>query len=96
MTKLIEIGKNQNNQTKVPIVFDYYLCDLKFNEDSFQKTCDRAENFEYVELICRNYLENKDLMFAYDDENNRREGTLFVGNWNDGVIDCQNGETSLP
>lgn len=87
MTKLIEIGKNQNNQTKVPIVFDYVMDMPPPNAETFIKSDYIPSYFKYIELVCRDYFDCKDLMFAYDDPEVRSEGFLFVGNWNDGVID---------
>lgn len=86
MTKLIEIGKSQNNQTKVPIVFDHYLANLDFGGKQFAKTKETPSDYKYIELICRNYIADVDLMFAYMDESQRSDGYLYVGRWNDGVI----------
>ena len=49
-----------------------------------------AENvpsdFNFIELICREYQSGSDLMFAYDDPNKRENGMLYIGKFNDGVI----------
>jgi hypothetical protein len=48
--------------------------------------------YKYLELICKNYaqydeLNYFDLIFAYNDPNNRGRGTLYLGHWNDGVAE---------
>ncbi len=44
-----------------------------------------ASNYEYVELISLGYGNDFDIMFAYDDANNRGDGVLYKGKWNDGI-----------
>ena len=43
-------------------------------------------NWNYIELICKNYTPGFDLMFAYDDANKRGDGSLFVGHFNAGGV----------
>jgi len=87
MTTLIKIGKNGNNQNKKPIVFEYSLWNLPPAANTFEKADTLPKSYKYIELICRNYLPNQDLMFAYNDPDDRSGGHLYVGNWNDGVIE---------
>jgi hypothetical protein len=45
--------------------------------------------YSYIELICKDYSEcgnGIDLMFAYDDADNRSSGVLYMGYWNEGTI----------
>lgn len=61
----------------------YVYGDLSgFNRTTFST----VHNFKNVELICKKNMVHgysNDLIFCYDDD--RNEGTLFFGNWNDGV-----------
>lgn len=44
------------------------------------------EDFDFVELVCRNYdCSGYDLMFAYD-KNSRDDGSLILGYFNSGVV----------
>lgn len=82
MTKTIVIGAQTEPQSKKPIVFERMLdITLQLNDAS-----GRPSSFDYIELICANYVEGLDLMFAYDDKNNRSDGTLYIGKWNDGIV----------
>lgn len=47
----------------------------------------KPNTFNYIELICSNYASGNDLMFAYGDPSERYKGILFIGKWNDGVVD---------
>ena len=42
--------------------------------------------FNYIEVICLGYSNDFDLLFAYDDENKRHYGILYLGKFNDGVV----------
>ncbi len=64
---------------------------------NFVETRDAPISYNFVELICLNYSDKldpycRDLMFAFDDPKNREAGTLFLGRWNDGIVEG-NGET---
>jgi hypothetical protein len=85
MTKTIVVGSTEIATEKKPIKFFSSLRgSLEFNHDVGHKPSD----FNYVELIAPNYTsEGRDLMFAYDDPNDRSRGLLYVGYWNDGVVD---------
>jgi hypothetical protein len=37
-----------------------------------------------IELICKDYGDGCDLMFAYD--NNRSDGIAYLGHFNDGIV----------
>jgi hypothetical protein len=46
-------------------------------------------NYKHIELICRDYSGEgygDDLMFAYNNPNERQYGVLYLGNFNDGVV----------
>jgi len=45
----------------------------------------RPSNWKNIELISKNYSPDLgDCMFAYDDD--KTEGILYFGQWNDGVV----------
>lgn len=47
------------------------------------------KDYNYVELICKDYCEtgnSMDLMFAYNNADERSSGVLYIGYWNEGTI----------
>lgn len=79
MTQTTVIGHYPEKE-RTPIVFrslldTNYLCKL---------TSDNPGVYEHIELICLNYAQDSDLMFAYHGD--RSGGTLYIGKWNDGVV----------
>lgn len=88
MTKTIIIGQTAKSNKKNPIVFNYLLnegCDdcLPFEIVESPKY---PKEYKFVELICKNY-NDYDLMFAYNNPENRGGGILFIGRWNDGIVE---------
>ena len=83
MTKVIIIG-DRPDKTPKKILFKYILP----NEFStFREISDmdfQPQTFQNIELICRDYTNNLDLMFAYDED--RNTGVLYLGYFNDGII----------
>jgi len=43
--------------------------------------------YKFIELICKDYQLGNDLMFAYNNPLKREEGMLYIGKWNDGVVE---------
>lgn len=96
MTKTIVIGsESQVPAPKKAIKFVKLLTDEIILDECF----DRPKNYKFVELICLNYGkteelnyekiddESVDLMFAYNDKDERSTGALYIGHWNDGVVE---------
>ena len=83
MTKVIILGQEYKKPTQKPIEF------IKLLTHSFATSPNRCNpcDWKNIELICRNYgYENKfDLMFGYDDK--REYGFLYLGHFNDGVVE---------
>ena len=84
MTKVIILGEPAEKKEGKKIEFVKLLTSsLEINE-----IAGRVHDWKNIELICKNYDEgdsgNFDLMFAYDD--NRSEGTLYLGHFNDGIV----------
>ena len=82
-TQVIIIGKTEKKKAKTAIEFRSFL-------DSELKISDRGafspSYYKYIELICKNYALGCDLMFAYNDPNERSFGALYIGHFNDGVV----------
>lgn len=85
-TKTIVIGEKHTKRKKAPIELHGSLTeDMELSMNKHNKPSD----FAYIELICENYGmgDNTDLIFAYDNPNDRSGGVLFYGKWNDGVVE---------
>lgn len=80
MTKTIVLGSPIECTTK-KIKFTHSLQ----NSGSWMTASTPASNYKYVELISLGYSSNFDLMFAYDSTNDRSNGVLYKGKWNDGI-----------
>jgi hypothetical protein len=83
MTKCIVIGEQTTEVKKKPIEFEKAL---NINSE-FKDTNTTPNKFKNIELICKSYSTSQfgDIMFAYND--NRYEGILYLGKWNDGVAE---------
>ena len=90
-TQVTIIGKQQSEKTKTAIKFKYFLntVDPKshnilhlVSEESFL-----PHSYNFIELICRDYMLGSDLMFAYNDPNDRSDGRIYIGKFNDGVVE---------
>jgi len=81
MTKITIIGEETRN--KKPIELKLLLCD----DLSFDESPCKGDNYSNIELICRNYGVKGlfDLIYAYDSDRNK--GYLYLGHWNDGVLE---------
>ncbi len=77
-TQLIILGQGK---AKNPIVFKKVL-----SVDHFVDPILQPRSFKYIELVKKESLPTMDIMFAYNDENKRHEGFLYLGYWNDGVV----------
>lgn len=82
MTKCIVLGAKEESKERERIIFKHFL-DSGFEVIGHHLL---PEEYEYIELICLNYCDNYDLMFAYDEPDNRGNGALYIGHWNDGVV----------
>lgn len=82
MTKVIVIGEKPQKVEKNPIEFLYCWGD----SNKVMETDASASEYKFVELICLNYFDEYDLMFAYDDPKDRSRGTLYLGKFNDGIV----------
>lgn len=87
MTNIRIIGENNPPKKKLKPIKLVKILD----SNEFTKPIEsNPKNYKNVELICRNYFsdEGYDLIFCYDvDRNNHFETCLFLGYWNDGVVE---------
>ena len=80
MTKVIILGETTSKKELKPIEF------VKSIYEEISDTTSTPPNYDFIELIAKNYYENNyDLMFAYN-ENNRSDGSLYYGYFNDGIV----------
>lgn len=87
MTKTIIIDtseKLQKTKRKLEPIEFHKLLNVKGNIVGEEDTMNPSEFF-IVELISLNYSDDFDIMFAHN--GNRSEGCLFLGKWNDGVVE---------
>lgn len=82
MTTTIVIGEQTKPVQLQKIIFERVL------ESDFAciKTNIKPDSYAYIELICLEYNGEKDLMFAYDNPDDRGGGVLYIGKWNDGIV----------
>lgn len=76
------IGETNVKSNLKPIEF----CRAWVHPDIAQKTETNPSLYDFVELIAKDYFKDYDLMFAYD-KNDRAGGTVFIGHFNDGVVE---------
>ena len=85
MTKTIILGEQKDKDAKKPIEFKYFLTeDIEIGIP--QGEYKSPSSFKFIELICKKYDQEHDLMFAYNDADNRGSGILMIGQWNDGIV----------
>lgn len=83
-TKIIVIGEeNKTESYKKSIkLISFWSHPREIGFDSEAKPCE----YNYVELVAKEYFAGLDLIFCYNEPNRRGDGCLFIGHWNDGVI----------
>ena len=84
MTKVTIIGKATPIEKKKPI--EFVKCIGAMSIDDAESTPNMWNN---IELICKHYEANYDLMFAYDYR--REDGMAYLGHFNDGVVEKEVG-----
>jgi len=81
MTKVIILEEQPEKKELNPIEFKLKLaCNHEFTPSK-----EFPKEWQNIELICKNYSTQYDLMFAFDDI--RQHGILFLGHFNDGVVE---------
>lgn len=78
MAKIIVIGETP----KKPMQF------LKLvTADRLEPALATPKDYAFIELICLGYHKGFDLIFAYNKVDERKNGRLYLGFWNDGVTE---------
>ena len=85
MTKTIILGEQKDKAIKKPIEFFTHIHLIDSDDVEVLNVETLPCKWNYIELICKDYAPNLDLMFAYDDADDRGNGILIIGRWNDGV-----------
>ena len=86
MTKTIILGEQKDKAINKPIEFFTHIHVVDSDDVSVENVETLPCKWNYIELICKDYAPNLDLMFAYDDADDRSNGILIIGRWNDGVV----------
>lgn len=89
MTKTIVIGDSLPKTELKPIEFHKVLlgeAEIEIVDVEVPK------DYKFIELICHEYGvddggKSFDLIFAYNNPQKRSEGVLYLGSWNDGVVE---------
>ena len=88
MTKTIVIGETRSNRSNRYIKFISVLPSENHPTLQFITTVVAPSSaYEYVELICPKYNGVHDVMFAYDHPDDRATGCLYLGYWNEGIVE---------
>ncbi len=85
MTKTSVFEQEETEQKKElkPIKFERVVAGFE-EEETTDKTYP-PNNYNKIVLLEINYYKDLDLMWAYYDEPNK--GVLYLGHWNDGVVE---------
>ena len=86
MTKMIILGEQKDKDAKKLIEFFTHITIKDSDEASVEAVDSLPCKWNYIELICKDYIIGLDLMFAYDDAGDRSSGIIIIGRWNDGVV----------
>jgi hypothetical protein len=86
MTKTIVLGELPKPAEKKPIEFFSLLNVVDHDDAEVNVVSSKPHHWNNIELISKNYSPNLDLLFAYNDADDRGEGILIIGRWNDGFV----------
>lgn len=81
-TTTIVLGRKD---TLKPIIFECSVHILSNGQISTTQAASKPGEYKFIELIYKDTYSHRDVMFAYDDPD-RRNGIIYLGEWNDGVI----------
>ena len=86
MTKTIIIGEQKESEPEKKKIELLQAVGINSSGELVSsKTANKAERWSFAELICKDYLTGRDLIFCYSNPEERSRGILYVGKWNDGV-----------
>jgi len=84
MTKTIILSEIEAEKApKKPIEFIAHLT----SDLQIKRAAASPSSFRTVVLICKNYTQKYDLMFAYNEKPSDNGSTLYLGKWNDGIVE---------
>lgn len=86
-TKCIDFRTLKLHRNLKPIVFESVLHTM--STVSISRCTIEPSTFKYIELIQKGAYGQPDIMFAYDRPNFRQSGQLFLGQWNDGIVEAK-------
>jgi hypothetical protein len=88
MTKCIVLGETPKDVKKKPIQLIYAVERVHENDRMYsEKPILDISIWDNIELVCRKgAYYSLDIMFAYQD-GDRNSGCLYLGHWNDGVVE---------
>lgn len=86
-TQTIVIGEQNKAPAKKPIEFVSLIEVIDSRRVSIFTDMLKPNQWKYIELICKDYGNKLDILFAYDDPLQREKGSLYLGRWNDGVVE---------
>lgn len=86
MTKTIVLGEQREQADKKPIEFFSLISLIDSDDVEVEVVTTKPHYWNYVELICKGYAPNLDLIYVYNDPDNRGSGLLIIGRWNDGFV----------
>lgn len=90
-TTTIVIGEAKRPKNVTPIKFERVLNSVGAGGvvSGMVEAISLPSDYAYIELVCKNYQpgEGNDMMFAYNDPEKRGDGMLYIGSWNDGVVE---------
>ena len=86
MTKTIVLGEQRDLAVMKPIEFFTLITVADHDEVDYEPIRSKPYELNYIELVSKNYAPNIDLLFAYNDPNDRGSGLLIIGRWNDGFV----------
>lgn len=86
MAKCIILGENpQEIPPQKKIKLDKFLAGPASNPN-LARVSTQADSYQYLELVTKGYWKGVDLIFVYNDPDNRSNGILCLGEWNDGIV----------
>ncbi len=80
MTKVTILGEEPKEKKLKPIEFKLECFEKVFSKEPL---C-TPDGWDNIELVALDFIENYDLMFAYD--KSRCGGCLYLGHFNDGIV----------
>lgn len=85
MTKVTIIGEHASTVKKYTKIKFIKVLTGSYKVDTARHWSNPAD-WDNIELICKDYANGMDIMFAYDDADYREDGVLYIGYFNEGLV----------